>query len=185
VSCCYKWLLGVHGVGVFFVNRRRWPELAPPWVGWHSTMRDPDWRRRDHYRLKTTAERFEPGNLAYASIYILESALERLLSVGIERIEPHVLALGGRLRRGLVDLDLPVVTPEPAPARAGNIVFTAAEPAAIEQGLRRDGVLVWASDGRVRLSVHLYNDAADVDRALEALARLPRLEGVRASEVGR
>ena len=28
VACCYKWLLAVHGVGVFYVNGRRWPDLA-------------------------------------------------------------------------------------------------------------------------------------------------------------
>jgi selenocysteine lyase/cysteine desulfurase len=33
-------------------------------------------------------------------------------------------------------------------------------------------VLVWAGDGRVRLSVHAYNDEADVARALAALGDL-------------
>ena len=33
VACCYKWVLAVHGVGVFYANSRRWPGLAAPWVG--------------------------------------------------------------------------------------------------------------------------------------------------------
>jgi selenocysteine lyase/cysteine desulfurase len=42
VSCAYKWLLGIHGVGVFYVNVERWPDLAPPWVGWHSIVPQED-----------------------------------------------------------------------------------------------------------------------------------------------
>lgn len=172
VSCAYKWLLATHGVGVLYVNSRRWPDLAPPWVGWHSVERVEDWRRRDAYRLKADAERFEPGNLAFISVYVLDQALATLARVGVERIEAHVLELGGRLRQGLVKLGLPVLTPEPAAERAGNLVFAAAAPLLVEQGLREQGVVTWAGDGRVRLSVHAYNDDADVTRALHALERL-------------
>ena len=78
VSCCYKWLFGVHGAGVFFVNRRRWPDLPPPWVGWHSTEREEDWRRRGTYHLRTGAERFEAGNPPFLPLYVLENARRTL-----------------------------------------------------------------------------------------------------------
>ena len=39
----------------------------------------------------------------------------------------------------------------------------------VERALRENGVLVWAGDGRIRLSVHAYNDEADVARALAVL----------------
>ena len=42
----------------------------------------------------------------------------------------------------------------------------------VERALRDAGVLVWAGDGRVRLSVHAYNDEADVARALAVLEDL-------------
>ncbi|MGH7320380.1 MAG: aminotransferase class V-fold PLP-dependent enzyme [Candidatus Rokuibacteriota bacterium] len=180
VSCCYKWLLGVHGVGVFYVNSRRWPELDPPWVGWHSVAREEDWRRRDGYRLKPSAERFEAGNLSFVGVYLLDNALQTLLRVGIARIEPYVLHLGGTLWRGLQQLGLPLVTPEADAARAGNIVFIAEHPVEIERWLREAGVISWAADGRVRLSVHAYNDETDVSRALAALAPFPGLDRLRA-----
>jgi cysteine desulfurase / selenocysteine lyase len=52
ISCAYKWMLGVHGVGVFYANSARWPDLAPPGVGWHSIEPEADWRRRTGYRPK-------------------------------------------------------------------------------------------------------------------------------------
>ncbi len=172
VCCCYKWLLAAHGVGVFFVNGRRWPDLQPPWVGWHSVEHEDDWRRRTDYRLVGTAERFEAGNPTFITLYLLENALRTLESVGVAAIEAHILALGGELRAGLVKLGLPVLTPEAPEARAGNIVFATDRSEAVERELREAGVIAWAGDGRIRLSVHAYNDAADVARALVALEAL-------------
>jgi selenocysteine lyase/cysteine desulfurase len=172
VSCCYKWLLGIHGVGVFYVNGRRWPELTPPWVGWHAIERQEDWRRRTDYRLKATAERFEAGNPTFISAYVLANAVETLSRLAPAAVEDHVLRLGAALRGGLVKLGLLVLTPDPPADRAGNIVFAAPDAEAIEAELREAGVLVWAGDGRVRVSVHAYNDEADVERALATLARL-------------
>jgi selenocysteine lyase/cysteine desulfurase len=172
VACCYKWLLAVHGAGVFYVNEGRWPDLAPPWVGWHAEIRDEDWRSRTDYRLKADAERFEAGNPAFLPIYVLESALRVLDGLDPGVVEAHVLALGGTLRSGLVKLGLPVLTPEAPEERAGNIVFASDRCFDVERELRGAGVLVWAGDGRVRLSVHAYNDEVDVARALEALGSL-------------
>jgi selenocysteine lyase/cysteine desulfurase len=105
-------------------------------------------------------------------VYVLESALRTLDNLDVGTVEAHVLALGGALRAGLVKLGLPVLTPEAPEERAGNIVFASDRCLEVEQALRELGVLVWAGDGRVRLSVHAYNDEADVARALGALADL-------------
>jgi selenocysteine lyase/cysteine desulfurase len=172
VACCYKWLLAVHGVGVFYVNSRRWPDLAAPWVGWHSTHREEDWRRRTEYRLQADGSRFEAGNPPFLPVYILDSALRVLDALDPRAVEAHVLALGGTLRAGLVKLGLPVLTPEAPEERAGNLVFATDRSVDVEHALRSAGVLVWSGDGRVRLSGHAYNDESDVARALAALGDL-------------
>jgi selenocysteine lyase/cysteine desulfurase len=172
VACCYKWLLAVHGVGVFYVNSRRWPDLAPPWVGWHSTHREDDWRRRTDYRLREDGARFEAGNPPFLPVYVLESALRTLDALDPRAVEAHVLTLGGALRAGLAKLGLPVLTPEAPEERAGNLVFASDRALDVELALRESGILVWAGDGRVRLSVHAYNDEADVARALAVLGEL-------------
>jgi cysteine desulfurase/selenocysteine lyase len=172
VACCYKWLLAVHGVGVFYVNRRRWPDLAAPWVGWHSTEHEDDWRRRKEYRVREDGSRFEAGNPPFLPVYVLESALGALERIDARSSEAHVLALGGTLRTGLAKLGLPVLTPEAPEERAGNIVFATDRSLDVERALREAGVLVWGGDQRVRLSVHVYNDEADVARALAVLGDL-------------
>lgn len=169
VSCAYKWMLGTHGIGVFYVNGRRWPNLQPPWIGWHSIESEPDWRRRGSVAVKSSIERFEIGNPSFISAYVLENGLATLMQAGIPRIAQHVLELGGILRSRLENLGFSVTTPEAPEQRAGNICIATDRAEWLEEQLRSRGVLTWGGDGRLRLSVHGYTNAFDVDRAVSAL----------------
>lgn len=77
--------------------------------------------------------------------------------VGVERIHAYDLALADRLRDGL---GLPP---------SGSAIVIADHPEA-EQRLARAGIRAAVRAGRVRMACHLPATAADVDRALEALA---------------
>jgi len=169
VSCCYKWMFGAHGVGVFFVNSDRWPDLGPPWMGWHSIEPNSDRGRTNRYRMKDSMERFESGNYSFVSLYLLDTGLAALERVGISSIEKHVLALGDRLCDELKRLGCDVLTPTEPAMRAGNIAIAAKDSERLEEELRAAGVLTWAGDGRLRLSVHAYNDESDVARAASAM----------------
>ncbi|WP_407169174.1 aminotransferase class V-fold PLP-dependent enzyme [Bradyrhizobium sp. ORS 111] len=172
VSCCYKWLLGTHGVGVLFVNSKRWPDLEPKAIGWNSVIPNEDWRRRDWFDLKASIEKFEAGNPSYISIYYLENALKTIASIGISRIEAHVLDLGAELRGGLLRLGVDLLTPKEIGKRAGNICFAIDRSEELESKLRQLRILTWGGDGRLRISVHAYNDQHDVQRVLDALRSL-------------
>ena len=66
-------------------------------------------------------------------------------------------------------MGLKLLTP-PEPEYASGIV-SFEHPRAEELGaeLLRQGVVVWAGDGRVRASVHLYNEDSDITRCLETM----------------
>ena len=169
VSCCYKWMFGAHGVGVFFVNSDRWPDLPTPWIGWHSIASNSNRGHGNAFRLKDSIERFESGNYSFISLYMLDIGLAALERVGISSIERHVLALGKRLRDELKRLGCDVLTPAEPARRAGNIAIAAKDSERLEERLRAAGVLTWAGDERLRLSVHAYNDENDVVRAISVL----------------
>jgi selenocysteine lyase/cysteine desulfurase len=173
VSCSYKWMLGTHGVGVFFVNGRRWPDLRAPWTGWHSVDLQEDWRQRATARAKPSIERFEIGNYPFIASYVLQNGVSHLLAAGIPGIERHAGELGGVLISGLKSLSLPVLTPTDPKARGGNVAFATDRSEALEAFLRERGVLTWSGDGRLRISVHGYNDEGDVARAIDALRGAP------------
>ncbi len=179
VGCCYKWLLGVHGVAIFAVNAARWPDLAPLALGWHAVENEEDWRARGSFRLQAGIERFEPRQPPFLALALLENGTDHLLAIGPSAIAAHVDALAGRLRAGLADLGLDVVTPEASARRAGNVTILSEQPEAIERALAAEGILVWAGEQRVRASVHVYNCSDDVDRLLDAMRRLAPPVGLR------
>ncbi len=169
VSSCYKYLLGVHGSAIFYRNPVRLADLAPQTIGWHSITGERSITAPTHYELADDASRFEAGNPPFMALAVLDNALAYLDAVGIERIERHILALGGKLWRALHDRGLTILTPEDPARRGPNICFAWSDSAALVGALAERGVLVWGGDARIRVSLHLYNDEADIARLLAAL----------------
>jgi cysteine desulfurase / selenocysteine lyase len=169
VSSCYKWLLATHGVGLFAYSARRVGTLAPHTVGWHSVGHrggpsDPlamPWR--------ADASRLEAGNPSLLGLAVLDNALQRLEALVPADVERHARDLGRPLIEGLRRRGFPVITPEPAAERAGNICFLADDAAGLAARLAERGVLVWGGEGRIRVSPHVHCDATDIDRFFDAL----------------
>jgi cysteine desulfurase / selenocysteine lyase len=169
-SCCYKWQLGTTGIAVGFWNRQRQPDWAPKVAGWMSAKPlDGEGEMRRHtFTPRDDAMRMTLGNPSLSGAYVVDNGFAYILNVGIEKIEAHVLELTARLREGLAELGLEVLTPADPARRAGNVCIARKDGPRFAELLAERGVLVWEADGRVRYSAHLYNDSADVDRAIEA-----------------
>ncbi len=73
---------------------------------------------------------------------------------------------------------LELLTPAEAEYSSGIVSFAHRQAEALGAALARSDVIVWAGDGRVCASVHLYDDAEDVERYLELLAGLLRGGGI-------
>jgi selenocysteine lyase/cysteine desulfurase len=169
VSSCYKFLLAVHGVALFYRNPQRLAGLPPQQVGWKSardthTVTDPT-----AFTLPDAATRYEAANPAFIALAVLDSALAYIQDVGVERIARHVQALGELLWTALEARGLTLLTPRDPARRGANICFAWPDPAALVDRLAERGVLVWGDSGRIRVSFHAYNDQADVERLLAAL----------------
>lgn len=167
VTSC-KWLLAPHGIGVFYWNRDRRPEIEPAGIGWYSVVDDLQFP----YELKPTAARFELGGPNLVAIYGMEPGLDILLQTGVERIEQHVLRLGSRLLNGLLELSLEIITPIDPTLRAGIISWLDENPRSTAAALSARGIEVTGSSGRIRAGIHLYNDDSDIDRLLDAMREI-------------
>ncbi len=172
VSSCYKWLLGVHGAAVFYINRERLPDFRPPFLGWNSPSEHGGWKHPIEFTLQPTSHQFQPGNAGFVSVYILNNALDHILKTGVEAIEQHALTLSGMIYESVASLGFELMTPVEDSQRAGNVCFMAENLETIRQVLERQQVLIWgayAGFGRLRVSTHLYNDSTDVERFVAAL----------------
>jgi len=172
VSSCYKWLLGVHGAAVFYVNCERLPDFRPPFLGWNSPSEHGGWEKPTEFTLQPSAHKFQPGNAAFISVYILNNALDHILKTGINSIEQHALTLSGMIFESMESLGFELMTPFEDSQRAGNVCFMAENIEGIRRALERQHVLIWgayAGFGRLRISTHLYNDSIDVERCIATL----------------
>ncbi len=174
VSSTYKWLLGTHGLAVLYWNRSRRPDVQPAAIGWYSLADTFAEDRYERYTLKPDAGRFETGYVNFPAIYALSRSVPYLLKAGIPRIAEHTLALGDLLIKGLTDLGLEIISPADRRRRGASISFLHPRAAEIGRVLADCQVLVWAGDGRVRASTHLFNGQADVERYLDALSGILR-----------
>jgi selenocysteine lyase/cysteine desulfurase len=174
VCSSYKWLLATHGVGILGVNPDRTQAFKSRAVGWRSVTDMFGSDRFDRYTCHADARRFELGYPSYPTVYTLNFTTGLLLDVGIERIERHILELGTQLIERLQGLGLEIMTPTRSEKRAGNIAVVCPDGEHVAEALQREGILVWGGDGRLRASVHLFNDEHDIERfthVLEALGQ--------------
>ncbi len=165
VSCCYKFLLGIHE-GVLTWNRRRRPDFRPSGVGWWSADPGVD---AANFQLKADAKRAEYGNVGHLGAYLLRESLAYLERFGIEAIAAHTRALSGRMVAGMHELGLDVMTPAAPMERAGNAAFAWPDCEQVVRKAAAENVFVWGDNARVRASAHLFTTEEDIDTFLRRL----------------
>jgi len=170
----YKWLLGQHGLAIFYINPGLSDLIAPPYAGYRG-VKDLFPADPDRYELLPDARRFEEGMPNFPALYVLNNALEFLLSTGVDRIAAHNEALASKLISGLLSAGIRPLTPAEPQARASIISFETTQPERIAAELARRRVHLWGRNGRLRISPHLYNDERDIEAVLVHLVELARL----------
>ena len=171
VSSSYKWLLASPGTAPCYVSERASDRVTDSTFGWHNLSVWPPQgaERAPTVEVTPMPERPEPDNPAMGVILFLERALRRLIELGPGLIQDHARDLSERLESGLLARGRTVISPSEREARSGNTCFLEGDAAGLTRRLAGQNVLVWGEYGRVRVSGHLYNSSADVDRFLEVL----------------
>jgi selenocysteine lyase/cysteine desulfurase len=168
-SACYKWMLGLTGTAIAYWNRARQPDWAPATAGWYSIVTGPRPDYAGKLALRPDAGVFTRGNPSHAPAYALHAALDHFARYERDAVRRHVQGLTVALLDRLGQAGIASMTP-PDPAQHGASVCIAHERAgAIVAGMAARGVLAWNGRGRIRISFHGYNDAAEIDLVMAAL----------------
>jgi selenocysteine lyase/cysteine desulfurase len=157
----YKHLLCPRGVGFLHVRQERWERIQPWFANWRTdtTLYNRAYGGTLH-DLAGDARRFDIS-LAWHAWAGAEPSLALLVEWQANGLLEEVKALARRLAAG-------VGRPEPS----SSIVSLRVENAeAAERALAEGGVRCAARGGNIRLSPHIYNTEADIDRAIKALGR--------------
>lgn len=157
----HKWLMGPKGTGFVYISEAVGDLIAPP-----------EWLMGKRYG--SNSEGLSPMVLAIG----LGEAIDRILEIGLPRVEQHNLALAERIYAAFARMPaLQLVSPPPGPL--ATALVAARLPKAVDsQSLRvrmrdRHGISIKMAEKRwfngIRLSPHIFNDEVQVDKALAAL----------------
>lgn len=178
VCAGYKWLCGPFGAAVMYLAPHLQTELEPGLVGFrsHEDMWD---LQADRLEFPKTAKRFEFSTMAFGCAIGLTRSIEFLLDVGIERIVMYNKYLGDLLIQGLEERDLEIISPRGDTERSSIIAarFPGKDAAEVARKLKGAQVMVSCRKDFVRFSPHLYNQAGDIEKALEHIDEICSASG--------
>ncbi len=171
VCATYKWTLGPLGLAFFYCKAELLDALRASRWGWMQAA-ESDVKGRP-IRLHADARKFEYGTLPFQGLAELQTSLEFLQEIGMERVEAQVFALNERLHAGLRAAGADVWTP--AGNRSAMLTIHNLDAARVGEGLERERIITAvrpAPRNQIRISAHFYNTAAEIDRCVQAVARL-------------
>ena len=159
VCHAYKWLCAPRGVAFLAVTEDFQQQLRPIHAGWYAGA-DP-WSScygRD-VALAADASRFDVSPV-WQSFIGAAPALELFAGLEASALHDHATTLSREFR---LELDLPT------PARESAIVTWDDPDGEDLARLTAAGIVASGRAGRARVAFHLFNDADDVDDAVQAL----------------
>ena len=157
----HKWLLGPWGAGFCYVRESARRSLEPTRIGWRGV----DDANASTYEYKDAAAMLEVSTMPAAVYRGLEAAIETIEAVGVPTIERHIERLTDRLKDGIGTERLV----SPRGFESGLVSFEVDDPEGLVERLRDDGIVIRSIPYPecVRVSIHAFNAAADVDAVLE------------------
>jgi cysteine desulfurase/selenocysteine lyase len=175
ISSTHKWTLGIHGGCVIGLPGAQADRLTTRAGGWNHLVNAFSTDRFERAVPKRGAASYSVGMPNFVALYALHASLRYLETVGIEAIGRHADPLVAAVHQGLDILGLAPMAPLESGQPTGIVAFRHPQAAAIHAALAAENIHVMHSAGRLRVAVHGYNTAEDVERLLGVLARQPGL----------
>jgi len=169
----YKWAQAGYGVGALYLAPRFLNPTSFPVAGWWSA-RDPEAVINDRLDLKETAAALEVGCPHFAGIFALGAALKLFEDIGQPQIEQRIHELTDYLHQRLEAEGFRIASPQAREQRCGITIVEMCNAPDIVKYLAEKKIIVSARGKGLRVSVHIFNNFADIDRLLAALRDCPR-----------
>ncbi|MED5530247.1 MAG: aminotransferase class V-fold PLP-dependent enzyme, partial [Pseudomonadota bacterium] len=166
-ASAHKWYMGPKEVGLLYVKEqnieRIWPNTVAP--GWGSTAET----------TLSGARKFESlGQRDDAALAAVGVAATQHNNIGTQRIQHRIVQLAQRLKIGISELGLELVTPMDAELSFGVCITRAPNNGGgnISNRLYTEHGIAAAATGGVRLCPTIYNSPEHIDRAIAGMREI-------------
>ncbi len=169
VSSTHKWILASHGGGLVGVPKERADAWTVPAGGWFNLQNAFEADRFEQAVPKPGALSFGVGMPNYPAVYAVNAGLGYIESVGVDAIDAHARPLVLNCLEELNSRPVELLTPDDPDAIAGILALRHPDAEAIHRRMHNANIHIMCHAGRLRVALHGYNTAADLERLLEAL----------------
>lgn len=173
----HKWLLGPKRTGILYVRQELLDTLKPTVVGAYSTVFND--LTKGLLEIHPSAQRYEYGTQNDALYYGLHQAVDFITAIGIANICRYDRTLAEMFYRGLEKIPGAIIfSPAQHRYRSGMITFKLKNKnylklaQQMDQKLFRVRNVPEAGLNGIRVSFHVYNNEAEVERFLAVIKKL-------------
>ena len=139
--------------------------------GWWHIVNAFDEDRFSRAESVAGAGSFTVGMPGFSAVFALHASLKYLSEIGIGTLARHAGPLVAQVYGGLEELGIPTMSPHQPDHPSGIVAFQHSRDTEIHNALLAEDIHVMRQAGRIRISVHGYNQPEDIDRLLKAIQR--------------
>jgi selenocysteine lyase/cysteine desulfurase len=174
IAASYKWLLGPYGVGFMYVDEkhREGRPIEHNWINRHGSEQFSQLVDY-HDAFQPGARRFDVGERSnFVLLPMAAEALRQLLDWGVDNVSETIGTLTDLIEQKAEERSITAIPQERRARHMIGLMLGPDAPEDLATRLMRHDVFVSVRGPSVRVSPHLYNTEADIDRFFDVLDRV-------------
>lgn len=167
-GCGFKWLLGMHGTGFLYVNKRALKMIDPVLPGMFAAS-----HHYDEISYHDDSRKFETGTIAYTLFNAWSAGLELLRDIGIKNIYDKAIENTDLLIDGLQEKGYQIITPiKRREERTAIVHFNTGSfetTKTLYEKLADKKILLTLQDTNIRVSPNFFNTKEEIGMFLNLI----------------
>lgn len=169
-----KYLLGGFGISFLYVRDDWIDKLRPGSIGWmgvDNPFADLFDKLRTKLHRPITAAKFQYGTPYPNGAYTANAGMKHILEIGVDKIYDHNMRLTQEIIDRALDLGYELLTPVEKNSRGSIVNIKVDDSIEKVTNMQKNGFILDARAGGIRVSPHFYNNSQDVDQLFDFLTK--------------
>ena len=165
IGSSVKWLCSGPGAAYLWVSESQLGVCQPKDVGWFS-HENPFEFDIHHFKSTQSAMKFWGGTPSIAPYAFAAHSIGYVATMGVDKVNQH----NRKLQALLIEaFRTEMVSPLEEAKRSGTVILNFDDNHAVLKKLEANAIAVDARSAGLRISPHIYNDEADIDKLISVL----------------